>query len=79
MVKMRIKTDDGKEFIYHVDKSPDFLGYSLATCPITEEIASGLKIIKETDIAGIIMTKKEMKDSLCCNIGKEELIGKYYD
>lgn len=79
MGKMKIKTDDGKVFNYTVDKNPCLLGYSIGTCPITEEIASDLKMINETDMSEIIITKKEMKDSQCCNIGKEELIGKYYD
>jgi hypothetical protein len=79
MGKMKIMTDDKKIFNYTVDKNPNLLGYSIATCPITEEITSDLKTIKEIDIAKIILTKKEIKDLNCCNIGIENLIGKYYD
>jgi len=76
---MKIKTDDGKEFDYSVDKNPNLLYYSLATCPITEEIESDLKKIKDIDMTEMILSKKEMNDSYCCNIGREDLIGKYYD
>jgi hypothetical protein len=74
-----IKTDEWKEFNYIVDKNPNLLGYSIATCPITERIDSDLKKINDIDVAEMVITKKEMKDSYCCNIGKEDLIGKYYD
>ena len=79
MGKMKIKTDDGKEFDYSIDENPDISGYGLGTCPITEEIESELKIIKDVDMKEMILSKKEMNDSYCCNIGKEDLIGKYYD
>jgi len=79
MDNFKIKTDDGKELNYTVDKNPYLLGYSIATCPVTEKIDSDLKKIKDIDVAEMVITKKEMKDSYCCNIGKEDLIGKYYD
>jgi len=69
----------GKEFEYSVDENPDISGYSLGTCPITEEIKSDLKRIKDVDITEMILSKKEINDSHCCNIGREDLIGKYYD
>jgi len=79
MGKMKIKTDDEKEFEYSIDENPDISGYGLGICPITEEIKSDLKIIKDVDITEMTLSKKEMNDSYCCNIGREDLIGKYYD
>ena len=79
MVKLTIKADDGKEFNYSIDTDPNMLGYSIATCPITEKINSDLKIIKRGDIAEKEFTKKELKDLYYCNLGIEGLIGKYYD
>jgi len=75
----KIKSDNGKEFYYNIDKNPNLLGYSIATCPIIEEIGSDLKTIKETDITKLNLTKKENNDLNCCNMGIEDLIGKYYD
>jgi len=77
--RMTIKTDDGKKFDYFIDKIHNFGYYSIGTCPITEEIDSDLKKIKDNDMTEIVINKKEMKDAYCCNIGKEDLIGKYYD
>ena len=76
---MTIKADDGKEFDYFIDPNPNMLGYSIATCPITEKINSDLKIIKRGDITEKKFTKKELKDLYYCNLGIEDLIGKYYD
>lgn len=76
---MKIKTDDGKIFEYSIDKNPNLLGYSLATCPITEIIGSDLKKIKDSDMEEFVLTKKETKDSYCCNIGEKDLVGNYYD
>jgi hypothetical protein len=69
MDKMTIKADDGNEFDYFIDPNPYMLGYSIATCPITEKINSDLKIIKRGDITEKNFTKKELED----------LIGKNYD
>jgi hypothetical protein len=79
MDKMTIKADDGKEFNYSIDTDPNMLGYSIATCPITEEINSDLKLIRKGDITEKEFTKKELKDLYYCNLGIEDLIGKYYD
>ena len=79
MEHLKIKTDDGKEYNYFIDKISNFGYYSIGTCPITEKIDSDLKKIIEVDVAEMVITKKEMKDAYCCNIGKEALIGKYYD
>jgi len=79
MGKMIITTDDGKEFNYDVDKNSDTSGYGIGICPITDVIDSDLKKINDTDVAKMVITKKEMNDLFCCNIGNEDLIGKYYD
>jgi len=77
MDKMTIKADDGKEFNYSIDTDPN--GYGIGTSPINEQINSDLKIIKRGDIAEKEFTKKEVKDLYYCNLGIEDLIGKYYD
>jgi len=76
---MKIKSDDGKELEYSIDENPDISGYGIGTCPITEEIKSDLKKILDVDIKKMVLSKKEIIDAYCCNIGKEDLIGKYYD
>ena len=77
MVKMTIKADDGNEFNYSIDTDPN--GYGIGTCPITEKINSGLKIIRRSDFTEKDFTKKELEDLYYCNLGIESLIGKYYD
>ena len=79
METLKIKTDDGKEFSYNIDKNPNLSGYSIATFPINEEIVSELKIIKEIDIKNLILSKKEANDLNVCNMSIKELVGKYYD
>jgi hypothetical protein len=75
---MTIKADDGKEYNYFIDTNPNMLGYSLATCPITEKINSDLKIIKRDDLEKGF-SKKELSNLLDCNFGIEDLVDKYYD
>ena len=79
MDKMTIKADDGNEFNYSIDTDPNMLGYSIATCPITEQINSDLRIIIRSDITEKDFTKKELKDLYYCNLDIEDLVDKYYD
>jgi len=76
---MTIKTDDGKEFTYSIATNPDTSGYGIGTCPIIEKIDSDLKTIRKSNIIEKNLTKKELKDMSCCNLGIDNLVGKYYD
>ena len=73
----KIKTNENTILDYYIDDNPNELGYSISTCPITEEINSNLKKIEKID--NLVLTQNETKDLFFCNIGMEDLIGKYYD
>jgi hypothetical protein len=79
MERLSIKTSDGEDVYYTLDPTADDTGFGLGTIPITEKINSKLYIIKEEDLSKLSLTDKERKYLDYCNIGIENLSGKYYD
>ena len=79
MGKMKIIADDGKIYVYFVDKNPCAFGYSMATLPITEKIASKICVIDSNGIASNELQNELDEEAILPFRDTTDLIGKYYD